>query len=35
MRIRSLFITMVGVALAGASVYASREFLQATPGLFQ
>ena len=31
MRIRSLFITMVGMAVAGASVYASREFLQVQP----
>ena len=31
MRIRSLIITMVGVAVAGASVYASKEFLQVQP----
>ncbi|MEO9825647.1 MAG: Flp pilus assembly protein CpaB [Paracoccaceae bacterium] len=31
MRIRSLMITMVGIALAGASVYASRELLQVQP----
>ena len=31
MRIRSLMITMVGVAVAGASVYASKEFLQVQP----
>ena len=31
MRFRSLFITMVGMAVAGASVYASREFLQVQP----
>ena len=28
MRIRSLIVTMVGVAVAGASVHASKEFLQ-------
>ena len=31
MRIRSLIITMVGVAVAGGSVYASKEFLQVQP----
>jgi pilus assembly protein CpaB len=31
MRIRSLIVTMVGVAVAGASVYASKEFLQVQP----
>lgn len=31
MRLRSLLITMLGVALAGASVYASRELLQVRP----
>ena len=31
MRMRSLLITMIGVALAGASVYASRELLQVQP----
>ncbi len=31
MRIRSMFITMVGMAVAGASVYASREFLTVQP----
>ncbi len=31
MRLRSLLITMIGVALAGASVYASRELLQVRP----
>lgn len=31
MRMRSLMITMVGIALAGASVYASRELLQVQP----
>lgn len=31
MRLRSLMVTMVGMALAGASVYASRELLQVQP----
>lgn len=31
MRVRSLMITMVGMAVAGASIYASREFLQVEP----
>ncbi len=31
MRIRSLMLTMVGMAIAGASVYASRELLQVQP----
>lgn len=31
MRFRSLFITMVGMAVAAGSVYASREFLQIQP----
>lgn len=31
MRMRSLMVTMVGIALAGASVYASRELLQVQP----
>jgi pilus assembly protein CpaB len=31
MRVRSLLIAMIGVALAGASVYASRELLQIQP----
>lgn len=31
MRVRSLMITMVGMAVAGASIYASREFLQVDP----
>ena len=31
MRIRSLVITMIGMAVAGASVYASRELLQVQP----
>lgn len=31
MRVRSLLITMIGIALAGASVYASRELLQVAP----
>ena len=31
MRIRSLIITMVGMAVAGASVYASKELLQVQP----
>lgn len=31
MRMRSLLITMIGVALAGASIYASRELLQVQP----
>lgn len=31
MRMRSLMVTMIGMALAGASVYASRELLQVQP----
>jgi pilus assembly protein CpaB len=31
MRMRSLFVMMVGMAVAGASVYASKEFLQVQP----
>ena len=31
MRLQSLMVTMIGMALAGASVYAARELLQVQP----